>query len=165
MDMRDIKDKPIISSVQRKKLETEAEALAKKEFLLAYNAFAAVANALESEKTRQAARTFRMARTAGLPKHLDRAIQNAESWDDRDKLCRRLASQCYKTAQWFMKSGDYKQGTKWMNLVLRFLRLSMDPKAKEDVDRVEKELAELKTQMSQLEGKQGEQDDGEDTEG
>jgi len=140
-----------------------------KKFLSAYSTLSALANRIESERIKPAFRrqgASGRARIARLSRHLDRAIQDAETWEDRDKLCRRLSSHCYRTAQQFMKGGDCEQAAKWMNLVLRFLRLSIDPKAREDVDRVEKELADLKAQMSRLEGEQKEQDDGEDnTEG
>jgi len=154
---------------QRKKLKTNAETLSKNDFSPGYSNLSALATRLESERIRPAFRRHGAsgrARIARVSRHLDRAIMDAETWDDRDKLCRRLSSHCYRTAQQFMKGGDCEQATKWMNLVLRFLRLSIDPKAREDVDRVEKELAELKAQMSRLEGEQKELDDGEDnTEG
>ena len=50
-----------------------------------------------------------------------------------------------------MKNGDCKQAAKWMNLALRFLRLSMDPKAKQDMENIQKELAEVKAAMQQQE--------------
>jgi hypothetical protein len=65
-----------------------------------------------------------------------------------------LASQYYKTAQWFTKFGDHKKPVKWMNLTLRFLRLSPDPKAKQQMDQLLIELAELKDATKEREEKQ-----------
>jgi len=70
---------------------------------------------------------------------------SAESWDDRNLLSHRLATQCYSDAHWFKKLKDHKNTHEWMNLSLRFLRLSMDPKAKQQKDQVLNELAELRT--------------------
>jgi ribosomal protein L29 len=165
MDVSDMKDKPETSSVRQKKLEKDTEALIKKEFFYVYNAYAAFANAYEKTFARPRRRqvrivkAFRMAgpiKHRAEEKHLDRAIVAAESWSERDKLCRRLASHCYQTAHWFEKNGDHKQAAKWMNLALRFLRLSMDPKSKEDLELVKKELAEVKAMMQEREEEDGE---------
>jgi len=131
----DIENKLKKGSVQRKHTEKDFDSL-RKIIIFSYQCF------------------------AKLPEHLERAIIAAESYSERDLLYRRLASQCYKTSRWFTKNGDYKQACKWMNLALRFLRLSLDPKAKQDLEIIKKELAELKAAMQQ----RGEEDeeDGED---
>jgi hypothetical protein len=167
MYMGDALNKPEKSFVKRKRLEIEADELLKKEFLLSYNAFRALANAWKSTVERP--KFCRMltvgaeAKTEREEKHLDRSIVAAETWDQRDRLFRRLASSCYRTAQWFMKTGDYKQAAKWMNLTLRFLRLSLDPKAKQQMDQVLRELAELKSAVKEREEKMAEEDDGENS--
>jgi hypothetical protein len=151
MNMSDKENKLKKGSVQQNKLEKDAEALTKKEFFFLYSAYAAFANACErtsmptgSARALTITETTRLRKARAGEKHLDRAIVAAESWSERDKLYRRLASQCYKNQQLFRKSGDDRQALKWMNLALRFLRLSLDPKAKQDMEHIQKELAEVK---------------------
>jgi hypothetical protein len=149
--------------VKEKQRILDANRQLKKEFLLVYNAYRAFANACEhtfrTEKAYSATRTEPV-KLRAKRKHLQRAILSAESWDDRDVLFRRLAAQCYRDAQWFKKQGDHKNAHKWMNLTLRFLRLSLDPKAKQQMEQVLSELAELKNVMKEREEKQ--EPDGED---
>jgi hypothetical protein len=156
-------NKPRKQPVQTKQPIPTADKRLKKEFLLVYNAYIAFANACEhtfrTEKAYSVTRTEPV-KIRARRKHLQRAILSAESWDDRDVLFRRLASQCYRDAQWFKKQGDHKNAHKWMNLTLRFLRLSLDPKAKQQMDQVLSELAELKNAMKEH-GERSE-DDGED---
>lgn len=163
MDVCDIVYKPKTGSVQRKKPEKEAEALLKKEFFLIYSAFSAFANACEKTWPRVSyAKTLMLPageRKARLTPHIDRAIVSAESYSERDQLYRRLASHCYQTAHWFEKKDDFKQAAKWMNLALRFLKLSLDPKVKGDLESIKKELTEIKA-MQEREEKE-EEDDGE----
>ena len=134
-------------SVRRKKPEKDADKRLKKELFLIYNCFAAFANACEKTWPRSRAALFKTitveAGKARAEKHLDRAIIGAETWDERDKLFRRLASQCYQTATWLKQSGDLKQAAKWMNLTLRYLRLSLDPRAKEMERQVDEQLQTL----------------------
>ena len=85
-----------------------------------------------------------------LPPHLDRAIIEAETYPERDLLYRRLASQCYKLSKLLIKNGDYKQAVKWMNMALRFLRLSMDPKKQALEEKFEAELTELEKKIEEL---------------
>jgi hypothetical protein len=139
MLMGGMKSKRNSGFVQRKRLETGADTRLKKEFLYVYNLYAAYANALE--KTLKPAGTLPHERREA---HLDRSIVSSETWSERDKLYRRLASHCYQNARWFEKNGDYKQASKWMNLALRFLRLSLDPKAKQDYEAITKKLDEIK---------------------
>jgi hypothetical protein len=158
MVMRDIKDKPETRSVGLKRPETDADEL-RKIVSLAYPAFAMFAKALESDVTvKFSTRAIRRTKVTELPKHLNRAIIAAETYSERDLLCRRLSSYCYGLSRLFMKNQDHKNATKWMTLALRFLRLSLDPKKLQDMDRMEKELAELKAAMKEREEKQGEED-------
>ena len=163
MIMSDTENKLNTDSVQRNRLETGADTQLKKEFFLAYSAYAAFLNAYEKTMLKPKRRVaFSKTIKTGVEaraerKHLDRAILAAESWEERDKLFRRLASHCYQNARWFEKNGDYKQAAKWMNLALRFLRLSLDPKAKEDLEHIQRELAEIKAQVKEQE-KEGEED-------
>ena len=165
MDMSDTKNKPLTGSVKRKKLEKDADGLTKKEFFLAYNAFAAFLNLYEQTfpqpKRRQVryAKAFRLAERRVEEKHLDRAIISAESYTERDLLFRRIAAQNYKVSKWFMKKGDYKQAKAWMTLALRFLKLSLDPKAKQMDEKFEAELDELKAAMKKREEEEGEEEE------
>jgi len=147
--MYDTESKPSLGSVQRKKLEKDADSL-EKIVTLSYSAFATFLNAYERsvKPVRISHRMVRMARK--LPSHLDRAIINAESYGERDLLFRRLASHCYQVSKWFMKKADYRQATKWMSLAHRFLRLSMDPKAKEMDEKFEAELDRLEKKMDEM---------------
>jgi hypothetical protein len=164
----DTASKPETSSVHRKDEEKDVERLLKKEFFLIYNAYAAFANACEEtfkQKPSSRAATRGIKKVALKPirmrkfraeKHLHRAIISSESWNERDKLYRRLAAQCYENAQLLKASGDLKQAAKWMNLTLRYLRLSLDPKAQEDITEMMRQLAEIKARMKEQEEKQGE---------
>jgi len=143
MDVRDIKKKLAAGSVHRKKPRKDADDLLKKELLLVYNAYAAFANAYEQTFKKQK-------RRVKLPEHLDRAIIKAETYPERDLLCRRLASQCYKFSKMFMKNGDYKQAVKWMGMALRFLRLSMDPKKQAADEKFEAELKALEKKLEEI---------------
>jgi len=146
MNMSDMKPKLKKGSVQQKRAEKDADEL-RKIVSLSYSAFAAFANA--AEKTwKPSVRVAKMAKR--LPAHLDRAIISAESYSERDLLYRRLASHCYKLSQWFQKSSDFKQAVKWMSLALRFLRLSLDPKARAMDEKFEAELAELERRFEEI---------------
>jgi len=151
MNVSDTKSKPSLSSVKQKKSEKHADEL-QKIVSLSYSAFAAFANACESEGVRiKPLPVAKMAKR--LPSHLDRAIIAAESYTERDLLYRRLASHCYKLSKWFMKKADYKQSVKWMNLALRFLRLSMDPKKQWMDEKFEAELADLEKKIEDMKKK------------
>ena len=149
MDVRDTKKKLAAGSVQRKKPRKDADDLLKKELLLVYNAYAAFANAYEQTFKKQK-------RRVKLQEHLDRAIIQAETYPERDLLCRRLASQCYKFSKMFMKNGDYKQSIKWMHLALRFIRLSMDPKKQAVDEKFEAELKALEKKLEEIKHQEAE---------
>ena len=154
MNVSDTKAKPKKGSVQQKKPEKDAKEL-RKIVSLVYPAFAMFLKACESERARKRPRA-KMAR-GELPAHLDRAIIQAETYPERDLLCRRLASQCYKFSKLFMKNGDYKQAVKWMNMALRFLRLSMDPKKQAADEKFEAELEQLGKKMEELQKQKNEE--------
>jgi hypothetical protein len=146
MNVSDTKAKPKKVSVQQKKPEKDIDEL-RKIVSLVYPALAMFLKACESERARKKPRA-KMAR-GELPAHLDRAIIQAESYPQRDLLCRRLASQCYKFSKLFMKNGDYKQAVKWMNMALRFLRLSMDPKKESVAEKFMDELTALEKKLEE----------------
>jgi hypothetical protein len=147
MNVSDTKAKPKKGAVQQKKPEKDADEL-RKIVSLVYPAFAMFLKACESERARKKP-LAKMAR-GELPAHLDRAIIQAETYPERDLLCRRLASQCYKFSKMFMKNCDYKQAVKWMNMALRFLRLSMDPKKESVAEKFMVELTALEKKLEEL---------------
>jgi hypothetical protein len=179
MNMRDIKKKPKTKPVSRKQLGTHSEALLKKELLEAFNLLTAVAKLFEQErraeklentgktgihikthammaKTVEAEKTETMKKAdATLPKHLGRAIMAAETWEQRDLVCRRFSAWCYEWSKYFLNRGDFKNASKWVTLSQRFLKLSMDPKKQI----TEEKLQELEDMMSEIEERQKEEED------
>jgi hypothetical protein len=74
----------------------------------------------------------------------------AESYEDRDLLCRRMASHFCKLAQMLMKDKDFKGAAKWMNLSLRYLKLSLNPKKEAEEMKITPELDELEKQIEEI---------------
>jgi len=146
MNVSDMQKKLKKASVQQKKTEKDANLLQKKELFLIYNTYAAFLTAIEKSKIKPLIKR----RATKLPEHLDRAIIQAESYSDRDKLFRRLGSQCYRWAKWFMGKNDSKQAAKWMNLALRFLKLSMDPKKQAREEEITKQLEKLEQTIKEI---------------
>jgi hypothetical protein len=147
MDIRGSKTKPKEGSAQRKKAGNDADEYRKLTSLV-WPAFAAFANA--TEKYVAAPRRARIARRT-LPAHLDRAVIAAESFEERDLVYRRFASQCYRISKRFVKTNDSKEAARWMNLALRFMRLSMSPKKQAADERFERQLTELAQKIKELE--------------
>jgi len=84
-------------------------------------------------------------------------ILHAETWPERDQLLRSLAAKCYDIANACKNEPD--KALKWMRLVAKLLGLSFVPKRLEDMELLKKEIAELKTQMRELE--EEDEEDGE----
>jgi hypothetical protein len=84
MNSGDVKVKPETGPAQRKKPETDADRLLKKEFLLVYNAFSAFANAWDRMiRKPKFCRPITMGaepKARREEKHLDRSIVAAETW-------------------------------------------------------------------------------------
>jgi len=76
-------------------------------------------------------------------------ILHAQTWPERDKLLRSLAAKCYDVANAYKNEPD--KALKWIRLVAKLLGLSFVPKRLEDLELIKKEVAEVKTQMRELE--------------
>jgi len=76
-------------------------------------------------------------------------ILHAQTWPERDQLLRSLAAKCYDVANAYKNEPD--KALKWMRLVAKLLGLSFVPKRLEDLETIKKEVAEVKTQMRELE--------------
>jgi hypothetical protein len=153
-------NKPKKQSIQQNQPIPDADRLLKKELLMAYSAFTSFAKLLEQMQGAgvKKAPMRRIARAARKEVHLDRAIVSSETWTERDRVCRRLAKFCFDLAKYFLRIKDYRDAQRWMALSHCYLKLAMDPKKLQDMDQIEKELAELKTAMKEREEKQGEED-------
>ncbi len=146
--MRDVKEQQKPSPVQQNNPEADPEEN-RKIFSQAYPALLAFAKALQNQTNISRPIQKRRATKTELPKHLDRAIITAETYSERDLLCRRLSSYCYNLSKWFMNKQDYKQAIKWMTLSLNFLHLSMDPKKLQMDEKFEAELDELEKKVEE----------------
>ena len=73
---------------------------------------------------------------------------DAESFAERDKICRIFASECFELAEKFATRG--KEGKKlslqYMKLAAKLLGMSLRPKKLEDIEAIRKTLADLKAQ-------------------
>jgi len=158
-------NKPKTKPKRKKQPFPDVNRQPKKELFLVYDAYCAFASACEQTfpppKEKAEEKPKEKHKEKREDKHIRRQIVKAESWSERDLLFRRLAAQCYEDAQFLKKTGDLKQAAKWMNLCLRFCRLSLDPKAKQQMGQMLAELRELKTAMKEHEQKQEEEDDAE----
>jgi hypothetical protein len=184
MNARGASKKSKTESASEKKLENGAEGLSKKELLVVFNLLTAAAKLLEdapktqlhikmramrvntvetktSETAAESAGTATgkslMPKTveAPLPKHLDRAHIAADTWPKRDLLCRRMSAYSYKIAKSFLNKQDYKNAIKWMNLSIKYLRLSMDPKKQI----TEEKLQELEDMLYEIQKRRKDKED------
>jgi hypothetical protein len=132
------------------KSEVGAVNVSRKELSEAFNVLVAAAKLLEDirrPRVRVRAKRVMMAKKVEPEeKHLGPAIAKADTWSQRDRLCRRLSSFCYSLAKDFLKAKDFKNAQKWMNLSLRYLRLSMHPKEQFS----EEELQKLKDMVEEI---------------
>jgi hypothetical protein len=122
-----------------------------------YPALESFAKILENEpKPPRNAIKFRIPNSE-LPKHLDRAIIAAETYTERDQLCRRLSSYCYKISKMFLSQQNYQQAHRWMTLSLNYLHLSMDPKKMQMDEKFEAELEEFRKEIEEAKRKREEE--------
>jgi hypothetical protein len=68
----------------------------------------------------------------------------AESFGDRDKICRIFAAECYELAKQFAEKKKEKLSLQYAKLAARLLNLSLRPKRLQDLEEIKKVLAELK---------------------
>jgi len=179
MNVREVSRKSKTESASEKKLENGAEGLSKKELLVVFNLLTAAAKLLEDTPKTQLHIKMRAMRVntfeintsetaagsagtatgkslkpktveAPLPKHLDRAHIAADTWSKRDLLCRRMSAYCYKIAKSLLNKEDFKNAIKWMNVSIKYLRLSMDPKKQ----LTEEKLQELQDMVDEIKKRQ-----------
>jgi len=168
--MRGRSNKPKTKPNKQKKPVPAPDKRLKKELLKVYNELQSVANVLEEQprqkmQLRLAPRQVKMARmvepielggkTRKEPereeKHLTRAITKAETWPQRDRVARRLAAFCYGLAKDVLRTNDQKNAQRWMGLSQRFFKLSMDPKEKQELEKIQAELDRLEEAIEQRE--------------
>ena len=70
-------------------------------------------------------------------------IATASGWSERDEIVRDLASLCLLQADEAAKQGDQKNQQKWLDLLQRFLRLSLHYRKEYDLDELRQKLAEI----------------------
>jgi len=179
MNMRGRLNKPKAKPTRQKKPVLDADDHLEKELLEVYDLLLGVAKLLEESQqtarfnlgTRYVRRVQRVELSERKEeperdeKHIARAITNAETWPQRDRVARRLAAFCYGLAKDLLRINDQKNAQRWMGLSQRFFKLSMDPKAKQDMEKVLTELSELKATMKEHEEKQECEDDEEPGDG
>jgi len=68
----------------------------------------------------------------------------AESFGDRDKICRIFAAECYELAKQFAERNKEKLSLQYAKLAARLLNLSLRPKRLQDLEEIKKALAKLK---------------------
>ena len=73
-------------------------------------------------------------------------FRKAESFQERDKVMRVFAAECFELAQKFATDGDEKLALQYTKLAAKLLGLSLRPKRLSDLDAIKKTLAELKAQ-------------------
>lgn len=72
----------------------------------------------------------------------------AESFQERDKVMRVFAAECYEMAQKFASEQNEKMALQYTKLAAKLLGLSLRPKKLSDLDEIKKALAALKAQES-----------------
>ncbi len=71
---------------------------------------------------------------------------DAESFADRDQVCRNFAAECFDLSRKFAANGNEKLSLQYAKLAARLLGLSLRPKKLSDLDEIKKALARLKEQ-------------------
>ena len=102
--------------------------------------------------------------TAKLPKHLDRAIITAETYHQRDLLCRRLSAYCFNMSKTFMNKQEYTEARKWMELSQTYLHLSFDPKKAHREEQIDEDLNELENLLNEARKSKKQQEEKEQQE-
>jgi hypothetical protein len=75
-----------------------------------------------------------------------RDFKNAESFAERDRICRLFAAECYDLAVKFSDAGKIKVSLQYAKLAAKLLGLSLKPKKLQDLEEIKKALAELQTE-------------------
>jgi hypothetical protein len=84
-----------------------------------------------------------------------RDFKKAESFGDRDVVCRIFAAECYDLAKKFADAGQLKVSLQYAKLAARLLNMSMRPRRLQDLEEIKKVLAGLKEKKIGLENSSG----------
>jgi|GEM_PF-1448215 hypothetical protein len=74
-----------------------------------------------------------------------RKFAHVESWLDHDAVARELAEECYEMARRCFEDGDVKDGQKFLELVVKFFKLSQKAKFERVAEEAQKALAKIAT--------------------
>jgi hypothetical protein len=80
-----------------------------------------------------------------------KTFKEAESFGDRDMVCRVFAAECYDLAKKFADAGQLKVSLQYAKLAARLLNMSLRPKRLQDLEEIKKALAKLKEKKVGLE--------------
>ena len=72
-----------------------------------------------------------------------RKFAHVESWLDHDTIARELAEECYEMARRCFEDGDIKGGQKFLELVVKFFKLSQKAKFEIVAEEAQKALAKI----------------------
>jgi len=75
-----------------------------------------------------------------------RDFVRAESFADRDEVCRVFAAECFELSQKFANNDNLKLSLQYAKLAARLLGLSLRPKKLSDLDEIKKAIAKLKAE-------------------
>jgi len=79
-----------------------------------------------------------------------KTFKKAESFADRDMVCRIFAAECYDLAKKFADAGQLKVSLQYAKLAARLLNMSIRPKRLQDLEEIKKVLAELKAKEKKI---------------
>ncbi|MCS7135484.1 MAG: hypothetical protein RMJ14_01850 [Nitrososphaerota archaeon] len=74
-----------------------------------------------------------------------RSFAQVESWLDHDLVARELAEECYSMARRCFEEGDIKNGQKFLELVIKFFKLSQKARFEIMAEEAQKALAKIAT--------------------
>jgi len=72
-----------------------------------------------------------------------RKLAHVESWLDHDTIARELAEECYEMAKRCFEDGDIKGGQKFLELVVKFFKLSQKAKFEIVAEEAQRALAKI----------------------
>lgn len=86
-----------------------------------------------------------------IPRLKEEELANADTFAQRDRLCRQLAQECYNEAQQMWRLKSHKGYERWMKLAHKYIDLSFKPKRLEELEQIRRALAEVKQRQQQVE--------------
>ncbi|MEM2236258.1 MAG: hypothetical protein QXE40_04030 [Nitrososphaerota archaeon] len=100
----------------------------------------------QDERLRQEIKQILLKRTMKAQKDAEisqRKFAQVESWLDHDVVSRELAEECYAMAKRCFEDGDIKNGQKFLELVVKFFKLSQKAKFEVLAEEAQKALAKI----------------------